>query len=95
LKRSLRSGWYLLFLFYPIPKIPREFAYSLWVQLKSKVFKGDFKALRAIILALLDLVWNIPKIVKDSNRLTTEEFEVYTKLSQTKLYWQPEVVKSK
>lgn len=91
LKRSLRSGWYLLFLFYPTRKILREFTYSLWIQLKAKVFKGDFKALRAIVLALFDLIWNIPRIVKNSNRLTTSEFEVYSKLSQTKLYWQPEV----
>lgn len=91
LKRSLRSGWYLLFLFYPIPKIPKEFAYSLWIQLKSKVFKGDFKALQSIVLALFDLIWNIPKIVKNSNRLTQEEFQNYDQLSQTKLYWQPEV----
>jgi glycosyltransferase involved in cell wall biosynthesis len=89
-RRSLRSGWYLLFLFYPVSKIPREFAYSLWIQFKTKVFKGDFKAFEVIVFALLDLVWNIPKIGKDSNRLTTKEFEVYTKLSATRLYWQPE-----
>lgn len=88
-RRSLRSGWYLLFLFYPAQTIPKEFVYSLWIQFQTKVFKGDFKALQAIFLALFDLIWNILKIVKNSNRLTTEEFAVYSKLSQTKLYWQP------
>ena len=44
LQRSLRSGWYLYFLFYPIAVIPRKLFYTLWIQLKSKVFKGDFKA---------------------------------------------------
>lgn len=65
-------------------------AYSLWIQFKSKVFQGDFKALLAIALALIDLVWNIPKIIKNSNRLTNEEYKGYTELPDTKLYWQPE-----
>lgn len=90
LRRSLRSGWYLYFLFYPIKAIPRKMAYSLWIQLKMKVFKGDFKALKAIILALLDLVWNIPRIIKDRNRLTQKEYNAYNQLPEVKIYWQPE-----
>jgi glycosyltransferase involved in cell wall biosynthesis len=89
LRRSLRSGWYLFFLFYPIRTIPKKLAYSLWIQIKFKVFKGDFKALQAIILALLDLVWNVPSIIKNSNRLTQKEYEVFIKLTETKIYWQP------
>jgi glycosyltransferase involved in cell wall biosynthesis len=90
LRRSLRSGWYLFFLFYPLQTIPRKMVYSLWIQLKDKVFKGDFKALQAIILALLDLVWNIPRILKNGNRLTEKEFEAYNQLPEAKIYWQPE-----
>jgi GT2 family glycosyltransferase len=90
LRRSLRSGWYLFFMFYPISKIPRKMAYSIWIQFKLKVFKGDFKAMRAIMLALLDLVWNVPRIFKNSNRLTMKEYEEYQKLAETKLYWNPE-----
>jgi glycosyltransferase involved in cell wall biosynthesis len=89
-RRSLRSGWYLFFLFYPVRSIPRELGYSLWMQFKAKVFKGDFKALYVLLLALLDLVLNVPRILKNSNRLTTKEFEVYTQLPATRLYWQPE-----
>jgi glycosyltransferase involved in cell wall biosynthesis len=89
-RRALRSGWYLFFLFYPMPIIPRKMAYSLWMQFKLKVFQGDFKALQAIVLALLDLVWNMPRILKNSNRLTEKEYEGYHQLSETKLYWQPE-----
>jgi hypothetical protein len=65
-------------------------AYSLWIQFKSKVFRGDFKALIAIGLAMLDLVWNIPRIIKNSNRLTKKEYEAYNQLPETKIYWQPE-----
>lgn len=89
-RRALRSGWYLFFLFYPLITIPRKMAYSLWMQFKLKVFKGDFKALQAIVLALLDLVWNIPRIIKNSNRLTMKEYKAYNELPEAKIYWQPE-----
>lgn len=91
LRRSLRSGWYLFFLFYPIKTIPIKMAYSFWMQFKLKVFKGDFKALQAITLALFDLFWNIPRIIKNSNRLTDKEYKAYNELSETKIYWQPEI----
>jgi glycosyltransferase involved in cell wall biosynthesis len=89
-RRALRAGWYLFFLFYPLKTIPRKMMYSLWIQFKSKVFQGDFKALLAIVFALLDLVWNIPKIIKNSNRLTQKEYESYNQLAETQLYWSPE-----
>lgn len=87
LRRSLRSGWYLYFLFYPITVIPRKMAYSIWMQVKLKVFKGDIKALLAICLAAMDLVIAIPKILKNSNRMTQDEFDAYQKLNDTKIYW--------
>lgn len=89
LRRSLRSGWYLFFLFYPLKNIPQKMGYSLWMQFKLKVFKGDFKALQAILLAVFDLVWNIPKIIRNSNRLTMNEYEEYMRLPETKIYWKP------
>lgn len=90
LRRSLRSGWYLFFLFYPIRTIPRKMIYSIWMQLKLKVFKGDFKALHAISLAGIDLLLSIPKIIKCSNRLTKAEYYDYQKRAKTEIYWQPE-----
>lgn len=89
LRWSLRSGWYLFFMFYPLIKIPRQFTYSLWIQFKLKVFKGDFKALQAILLALFDLVRNTPRILKNSNRLTSEEYTNFHKLEEAKVYWNP------
>lgn len=90
LRRSLRSGWYLYFLFYPWAQIPRRISFSIWMQLKIKVFKGDFKALKAMILALVDLVVNFPRIIKNSNRLNIEEYKIYERLSSAKIYWKPE-----
>jgi glycosyltransferase involved in cell wall biosynthesis len=90
LRRSLRSGWYLYFLFYPIRIIPKKMAYSIWIQFKLKVFKGDFEALKAISLALLDLGLAVPKIIKSTNRLTEQEYYSYQQLDDSKIYWQPE-----
>ncbi|MES2796058.1 MAG: glycosyltransferase [Bacteroidota bacterium] len=90
LRRSLRSGWYLYFLFYPIILIPKKMGYSIWIQLKLKVFKGDFIALKAILLAIFDLVLATPKIIRDSNRLSLQEYDAYHKIPNTKIYWQPE-----
>jgi glycosyltransferase involved in cell wall biosynthesis len=87
LRRSLRSGWYLFFMFYPIRAIPYIMGYSLWIQFKQKVFSGDFKALQATVLALLDLVWNMPRIMMNANRLSQKEFQTYCKLPRTKVYW--------
>ena len=90
LQRSLQSGWYLYFLFYPISVIPRKLAYSIWIQLKLKVFKGDFKALKALLLAIMNLFINIPNILKNANRLSLKEFNLYQQLEETKIYWKPE-----
>ncbi|GAB1855731.1 hypothetical protein MHTCC0001_05650 [Flavobacteriaceae bacterium MHTCC 0001] len=89
LRRSLRSGWYLYFLFYPTKLIPKRLGYTLWVQLKKKVFKGDIKALLAVLQALIDVVFNIGRLIKNANKLSKKEFEEYLKLPETKLYWNP------
>lgn len=87
LRRSLRAGWYLYFMFYPIQLIPRKFLYTVWIQLKLKVFRGDFKALIAIIAALLDVVINSPKLINKKKRLSLSEFRAYQDLEDTKIYW--------
>lgn len=89
LRRSLRSGWYLYFLFYPLNIIPRRFFYTLWIQIKTKVFKGDFKAFLGISQALGDVVINFPRLFNNANRLSKKEFAEYSKLAETKLYWNP------
>lgn len=89
-RRSLRSGWYLYFLFLPLQAIPLKISYSIWMQLKSKVFKGDWKVIQVIFLALFDLILAFPQIIKNSNRLKPSEFDEFKKIPATKLYWKPE-----
>ena len=90
LRRSLCSGWNLYFLFFPLKIIPAKIMYSIWMQLKLKVFKGDFKALISVFLALKDLFFAFPKIVRNSNRLTSAEYKEYQNLESAKIYWKPE-----
>lgn len=88
-RRSLRSGWYLYFLFYPLNEIPKRFLYTLWIQVQKKTFKGDIKATIGIIQALLDVIINLPRLIKHANRLSYQEFKEYQKLPETVLYWSP------
>ena len=89
-RRSLRSGWYLYVMFYPLKTIPRLFFYSLWIQIRNKVFKGDIMASIAIVQALGDVIIHIPKLLKNADRLQYNELKAYRKLPDTKIYWSPE-----
>lgn len=88
-RRSFRSGWYLYLLFYPWTIIPRKLAYTLWMQIKTKVLKGDGRATKGLVLALWDVLIHIPRLLKESNRFSSEEFKKYSNLEPTKIYWRP------
>ena len=90
LRRSLRSGWYLLFMFTPLHLVPRKFSYSIWMQLKRKVFKGELYVLQVLVLALKDVLINFPKLIKHSNRLSPKQWKACSQISRAKIYWQPE-----
>jgi len=90
LRRSLHSAWCLYFLFFPLVEIPKLMAYSVWMQFRLKVFKGDFRAFKAITGALFDVMLSFPKVLRYSNRLTSNEYAEFQKLPNIKLYWKPE-----
>lgn len=69
-------------------KKPRKLAYTLWMQLKNKVFKGDWKATIGICMALLDVFVNFHRLLIESNRYSIKEYQNYCKLPPTKIYWQ-------
>jgi glycosyltransferase involved in cell wall biosynthesis len=94
LRRSLRAGWYLYVLFYPIKVIPKRFLYTLWIQVKSKVLKGNLKAGIAIMRAFFDLILHLPKLIANSNRLSSKEFIEFSKLPSVKTYWKPKNINS-
>lgn len=89
-RRALRADWFNFFMFYPKFEIVKEMVYSIVMQFKNKIFKGDFKVIKPLILALIDVFMNFPKIVKNRKRFTSEEYQNYMKLNDTKIYWNPE-----
>ncbi|MBO2544273.1 glycosyltransferase family 2 protein [Salegentibacter sp. BDJ18] len=89
LRRSLRSGWYLYFLFLPWKEIPKKLSYSIWMQLKLKIAGGDLHSLAAMSLALKDVVQNFIKLLKNRSALTQKQFNQYQQLPPVKLYWKP------
>lgn len=89
LRKSLRSGWYNYFLFLPILKIPRRLIYTIYIQLRVRVLRGDYKAAVAIFLALLDLLRNLPRLIIKREGLSITEFNNYSKIDSTKIYWSP------
>ncbi len=89
-RRGLRSGWYLYFLFLPWRFVPRKIAYSIWVQLKIKIFKRDWKAALGIVQAMGDLFIHLPKIMKHRKALSLLQYQEFSKLQDTKIYWVPD-----
>ncbi|MCB7481334.1 glycosyltransferase family 2 protein [Christiangramia sediminis] len=89
LRYSLRAGWFLYLLFLPLKFIPRKLAYSIWIQLKIKVFKGNKQALKSLLLAGKDLLFNLPRLIAFRKKLSAREYNIYIGLSDTKIYWHP------
>lgn len=88
-KRSLRAGWYIYLLFYPTILIPKKIMYSIYMQLKTKLFKGNLKYFSKMLFALFDVICNYKKILKNSNRLTVEEYKQYLALKEPIIFWEP------
>ncbi|MEO0046840.1 MAG: hypothetical protein RL705_2031 [Bacteroidota bacterium] len=89
-RRAIRADWYTYFLFLPWSKIPRKMAYSLWMQAKGKIFKGQLKVIAPLFLAICDLFLAVPKLIQHRNALTSQEYEAYAKLNEAKIFWKPE-----
>ncbi|MGC4041471.1 MAG: glycosyltransferase [Flavobacterium sp.] len=88
-RRSLRSDWYNYFMFFPWKEIPGKLAYSIWMQCR-KIFKGDFKVIAPLFLALFDLTISIPKLISNRNAFSSEDYINFNKLNEAKIYWKPE-----
>lgn len=88
-RKAIRSGWYLWLLFVPLKYFPKYWTYSVYTQLRTKVLKGHLKVLIALVLAVFDLLFNIPRLLLFKNRLTELEYEQYLQLIPSKIYWSP------
>lgn len=88
-RSSFRSGWYLIFLFYPKKIIPKKLVYTFWIQLKTKLFRGNFNGLTGVLQGITDVAINSRHISGNSNRLTIQEYKDYNKLQPAKVFWFP------
>ena len=88
-RRSFRSGLYLYILFYPRALILRRFLYVISQQIKNKTFKGDVNATKAIVLAIFDVLINLPKLIRNRLPLSLKEFNNYKQINDTEIYWKP------
>ena len=88
-RRAIRADWYNYFLFFPLLKIPRKITYSIWMQCKTKIFKGDLRVIQPLLLAFFDLIMAFPKLIKHRNALTSKEYQTYVQLNEAKIYWKP------
>ena len=59
------------------------------MQLK-KVLKGNFKILKPLFLANIDLIKNFNRIKENRNPFSEQEFKEYRRLKEPKIYWSSE-----
>ena len=87
--RSFRAGIFILLMFYPFSKLPRLVGFAIYNQIKNKLFKGDWRATLGVVLGIFSIVINLNKVYKNSDRLSIQEYELYTQLKSATIYWYP------
>lgn len=90
-RRSLRSGWYLYLIFYPVKYIPKAIIYSMFIQFKKGIKTRNWKLFIALLLAILDVFWNLLRMLKEDSRLSQSEYLDYFRLPSVPLYWNPKI----
>jgi len=88
-RMSFRSGLYLFFLFLPFNVAVYCFLSSIWVYVKNKIFKSNRIAIIAFFQVILDLLINIPRIIRYRDTLTKEEYSIFKQLPDPQIYWTP------
>jgi glycosyltransferase involved in cell wall biosynthesis len=88
-KNALKADYYLYFLFFPMKVIPKKLAYSLYIQFKNKIFKDQPRLVFPLMSALFAVLAHIPTIIRERNALSYNQYKEFTKLKDTKIYWNP------
>ncbi len=87
---ALRSDWFNILLFTPVNKIPKLIGYSIWMQFRNKIFKGNLKVIYPLIRAIFDMMIYLSKTIGNKYRLTEVEYADFLKLKEVNVYWKPE-----
>ncbi len=88
-RMSLRSGLYLFFLFLPFRVAVYSFLSSIWVQIKNKILKGDRTATIAFFQVMIDVLINIPRLIRYRDTLTKKEYSIFKQLPDPQIFWRP------
>lgn len=91
LRRSLASGWFLYFLFLPVPVAFRKFGASVWAQFR----KRKLYVIRAVLLAFADLLFAVPMLLKSRHPLTKQQLQHYQSLADAMIFWRPDARNTK
>ncbi|MBU3681277.1 MAG: glycosyltransferase [Flavobacterium sp.] len=87
---SLRADWYTYFMLYPLRKAVYFWMYSVIKQLQKIIRQGQFRIVKPLFWALVDLLRQLPKLAQNRKPLTAEKFSNYQQLNEAKIYWNPE-----
>jgi len=88
-RRALHASWSNILIFFPLYTLPRKLMYSVYAQLRLKVFKGDFRAGLGLLGAIIQVLVNLPKLINKRNTLTRSEYLAYRELPPVLIYWNP------
>ncbi|SPF37282.1 Family 2 glycosyl transferase [Candidatus Sulfopaludibacter sp. SbA4] len=89
-RRQLRSGLFLMFLFYPAAALPRHLASAWWAQIRKRLIQQrDWAAAPVLMRVLLDIVRNLPRLWKLRTGFTSEQWSEWCGLPPMVYYWTP------
>jgi len=88
IRKSLRAGWFIFFIFYPKAEAVKYFLYSFFMQWK-KVFKQDRRILIPLLKSIGDLFRFSNQILRARKPLSAVQYKNYKNILNTKIYWKP------
>lgn len=89
---QLRSGLFLMVLFYPLAALPRRFVSAIWAQISKRLLcQRDWAAAPMIVKALWDVARRLPKLCALRTPLTSRQWSEWSRLPSTTYYWTPAI----
>ena len=88
--RQLRSGTYLILLFFPLTALPRRLAYVIWTQIRLRLFRQhDWRVLPVWLWVFAKIVTNTLRIWQSRTALGPKEWAEWNALPPAVIYWEP------
>lgn len=88
--RQLRSGTFLMLLFYPLKALPRRLAYVIWTQVRQRLLKQhDWRVLPVWLWVIAKIAGKTLRIWRSRTALGANEWTEWNTLSPAVIYWEP------